>query len=789
MFYLLCSFFSYIIGILVYDKVSQEKIFIYIPLITIFLGLSEYHFKKTKFFIFLTLVFTFIFIGANWYKYSLPKPENNDLFYYTPQKNIKIQALIISEPKIDENKTSFEINSEIVLEPYISLSAGKILVNIYDKNLELEYGDRVEINGNLDLPPKAFNPNEFSYKKYLEQKGIFSFISANKVSIIEKNTVNNFQYFIIKIRKSILNKLYNSMPQESANIISSLVFGAKATPVSKDIRDDFNTLGLSHILAASGMQITLIMTTGLLFIRFARINKLFGLILTIITIIFYIFMTGFPMSIIRAGLLNIIILLIRYKRETPDTYKVLSIVTFIILLFSPLSLFDIGLQFSILATLGLLYISKPLEEKLIFLPTFLSSTVAMILSAQIMVLPLQLYHFGQFSYLFLPSNLIAVLFVDLLTYMSIATIILSFIIPFIGNTLGYITYFILSFFIKIVEFLSLLPYAIFYIKKLDIFFVILSYIFILFITEILKENIIKLEILKQNKFMYLISIQIFLLSIILFNNLKQLDELDITFINVKQGDSTLIVTPENKTFLIDCGSSYSFIKDNKEISFNASEKYIIPYLRHNGIKKIDTLVITHPDLDHIGGCESIIDNFKVLEVWDSGQKDSSEIYSNLLTKIVKKNINLKVVNYNDNYQEKDLKIRVINKINPNDLNSKAYNNNNAIALRLDYKKNSFLFMSDLEKESEEKLLTEDINVQTLKVGHHGSLTSSTDQFLLMSRPQYSVISAGKNNRYKHPREEILERLKYFGSKIYRTDEDGGVLFKINGNKLDIITSE
>lgn len=120
---------------------------------------------------------------------------------------------------------------------------------------------------------------------------------------------------------------------------------------------------------------------------------------------------------------------------------------------------------------------------------------------------------------------------------------------------------------------------------------------------------------------------------------------------------------------------------------------------------------------------------------------------------------------------------------------KSYNNNNAIALRLDYKKESFLFMSDLEKESEEKLLSENINVKNLKVSHHGSLTSSTEEFLMMSRPQYSIISAGKNNRYKHPREEVLERLNFIGSKIYRTDQDGGIVFETNGDNLDIKTSE
>lgn len=197
-------------------------------------------------------------------------------------------------------------------------------------------------------------------------------------------------------------------------------------------------------------------------------------------------------------------------------------------------------------------------------------------------------------------------------------------------------------------------------------------------------------------------------------------------------------------------------------------------------------------MDHIGGCETILDNFNVLEVWDSGQINVESIpYNNLLRKIVEKEIPLKVVNKGDKYQEKDLNIKVINQIEPQNSNIHSYSNNNAIGLRVDYKNTSFLLTSDLEKESEEKLLndSDDINVNILKVGHHGSLTSTTDDFMLRVRPQYSVISVGKNNRYGHPRQEVIERLEYFGSKIYRTDLDGGVIFKSDGNKLNIITSE
>lgn len=784
---------SYIAGILFFDQIPviiQHNIF-YISILIFLLSFVEYKLRNTKFLFILFLCLISFLIGIKWYSYSIPKTQNNDISYFIPQKGISLEATIIEEPKKDDNKISLKVKSDLITEPFIALVNGYSIVNIYDNTLSLEYGDKIQIDGDLDIVPNASNPDEFSYADYVAKQGVFSYITAKKIAIIESHTLDDFQYMLINTRKSLLSTLYQSMPESSASIIGSLVFGAKATPVPKNVRESFTDLGLAHVLAASGMQITLIMGTGLLLIRLTKINRLLGICLIIPAIVFYMFLTGLPPSILRAGLLNILILLIQYKRESADTYKVLFFVSSGIIIINPLALFDIGFQFSVLATFGLLYISKILEDKLNFLPIFLSSIVAMILAAQIMVLPLQLYHFGQFSYLFLLANLIASLFVDLLTYISILTLILGKILPFISYYFGTLLYYILSVFLYIIDYISLLPASVSYLKRPEIYTVVFLYLLIFTIIEFLKEDKIKIDILKQKKYIAMLASLIILFSFDLYKYDQDTNLLEVNFINVSQGDSTLIATPDKQTILIDCGQAYQRKIGDKIVNYNAAEKYILPYLRHKGIKTIDKLILTHPDLDHIGGCETILDNFNIKEIWDSGQTDDSQAYSQLLIKILEKNIPIKVVNYNDSYEEKNLKLKVINRIDVSDTELKSYNNNYAVALRLDYGKNSFLFMSDLEKEAEEQLLNsyEDINSEVLKVGHHGSNTSTTDEFMLSVRPQYAVISAGKNNRYKHPRKEVLERLNYFGSKIYRTDQDGGVIFTSDGNKLDITTSK
>lgn len=537
MTYLLCIITFYIAGIFFANFHIEKNIslFLYPAIIALIIGLIEYRYKSTKLFFTLFISCFSLIIGSSWYNLNKPKQLNNDLSYYAPIENIKLEGTVINEPKIDQNKISFELQPDLVTNPYIFLTNGKSIVNIYQNDLDINYGDKIEIEGNLDLPPNAYNPDEFSYRNYLEQQGIFSYIVADNINILERNTKKDFNSFIINIRKKLLSTLNNSMPKDAVNIIGSLVFGAKATPVSKDIRDNFTELGLAHVLAASGMQISLIMSAGLLIIRFSRFNKLVGICLIIVSILFYMAMTGLPPSILRAGLLNIIILLIQYKRETPDTYKLLFLVSFIILLFNPLILYDVGFQFSVLATFGLLYISKPLEDKLTFIPTPLASVISMIIAAQVMVLPLQIYHFGQFSFLFLISNLIAVLFINLLTYLSIITIFLGLIIPFIANITGSILYYILNIFLGIVSYLSDIPGSISYVKKPEIITVILFYVFIVFITEIIKNNVIKIDILKTPKFVAIISFKILLLISLIYISYTNQDNLLVSFINVKQG--------------------------------------------------------------------------------------------------------------------------------------------------------------------------------------------------------------------------------------------------------------
>lgn len=751
-------------------------------------------FNRFKAFLYLFLV---LFIVLGWgYRYQAvyPKPEKSDVFFQAPNKKITLQGLVVSEPKVSENKSTFNFKPTYILNENQKLEvSGTSITTIYSDTLNLNYGDEIKVTGKIDLPPDAPNPNEFSYKSFLEKKGIFTLISiyeSKNLNVIQKETLKDFHYYIIKNKNKILTVFYNNMPKESATFVSSLVFGSKSVAVPKYIQEEFTNTGLSHVLAASGMQVTLITGMGIFLITFFGINEILGVILIALALLFYMALTDFPPSILRAGLISFFMLFAFIKKEQVDSLKILLAIVFLLLVIDPLMIHDIGFQFSVLATFALIYASKILSKKMTLVPYFLADTFAIIISAQLFVLPLQLYYFRQFSLLFLPANLIASLFVDLLTYFSIFTLTIGLVIPWAGFLLGKILYYMISVFLAIVEKLAGFSYGIIYVSTPSIALVVIFYALLVFFIEYLKEGeLTKTSLKKAN---LLIPIVVFLLSsgFYSYEKFEAYGKLTISYINVGQGDSTLIQTPEGKNILIDCGQYSEREINGRKIIFNAGERYILPFLKHNGVNKLDVLVLTHPDSDHIGGATNIIENLPVKEIWDSGQKDDSKMYSMLFETILKKAIPLKTVNKNETYEEKNLALKVINQIETNNTDQKSYNNNNAIVLKLDYKEKSFLFTADIEKEEEKTLLENetDIRADVLKVAHHGSKSSSTQDFIAKVKPSIGVISVGKNNLYHHPSPSVLDTLSQNQIKIFRTDQNGGVIVKSDGKTLNIETS-
>ncbi|WP_225340467.1 MBL fold metallo-hydrolase [Lysinibacillus capsici] len=255
-------------------------------------------------------------------------------------------------------------------------------------------------------------------------------------------------------------------------------------------------------------------------------------------------------------------------------------------------------------------------------------------------------------------------------------------------------------------------------------------------------------------------------------------EMQVHFIDVGQGDSILIESPSGKTMLIDGG-------------VKGAGQQIVSYLKELGINKLDIVVATHPDADHIGGLISVLDNMTIEQFYDSGKVHTSQTFEEMLTRIDEKNIPYHVPKIGDDIEfDKDVNVKVLN------ANDQATDNNDAsIVLKMTYGNVSFLLTGDAGVALEKEMLQYDVKATVLKAGHHGSNTSSSEEFIQAVKPEVTILSYGEDNKYGHPHAEIVDRLQAIGSKIYATADLGtitvstdGVNYTVNGKETSSVAT-
>lgn len=547
------------------------------------------------------------------------------------------------------------------------------------------------------------------------------------------------------------------------------------------------------MLAVSGSHITYIISAFSILME--KKNKRITKILTIIFLIFFMALTGFTASVVRASIMGILILTSGLVHRKSDTINNLGISSLIILICNPYTIIDAGFWLSFAGTMGIILLEEPINSYFqkfkickIKSISWIINSFTITFAANIIIIPIMAYMFSTFSMTFWISNILAAPVMEFVTIYGFLMYFISIFLLPLAKFLGIILNFSLNSLIKIAEITSLIPGSSIYIKTPYLLECIIYYLilFLIFnwkrIKEKLENNKI-LEKIKKNSYKY---ISIILISIILTNTIsnKIFQEIKIYFVDVGQGDSTLIQTIEGKNILIDGGGS-------EFGSFDVGESILLPYLLDRRITTIDYLMISHFDSDHIGGVFAILENLEVKNIIISKQGETSEnlkkfyeITNNkgIRTIIVKKGDIVEI----DKYSHFEILFPEDNLIEDNILN------NNSIVARFNSLDFSILFTGDIEEIAEKRLCelysgTDKLEAFVLKVAHHGSKTSSTEEFLELVKPKIALIGVGKNNNFGHPNIDVIERLENMGSKIYRTDNCGEIIIRINREKLQIHT--
>ena len=711
---------GYILGIIL--RLYFSSITFFIALVFIILLI-----KKDKKIIILLLFVILSFIYVDILENEYNRIEN---------KQIEEKAVIISDIQEKEYKYIYEAK--------FLKNNKKVLISIKKSQQidKINYGDLIYLEGKLEIPKIATNYKGFDYRQYLKTQKIQGIVIADNVKILKAKYKNNLIYQIQKKIKAIIKE---KLPSETGDLLLAILLGDKKD-LSEQIQINFKNSNLSHMLAVSGAHVSYIIV-GLTYITQNLImGKRKGRVFCIFFLIIFMAITNFTPSVTRACIMAILTLVSEILYKKADIYTNISISALIILLYNPYSLLDLGFKLSFGGTIGIVifmrFIKKKQEEPKLL--NYIKQMALVSICANIIIIPIIMNNFNTVSLTFLVSNILASPILAIIVIVGFSIIIISIISHSLSNILVFWLNPILNLLIKISSFCSKLPFAKILVVTPYIFNIIFYYTIILYLV-----NYNNLKQFIKKKTVILLSI-ILILSNFIFYILPQ--DLKIYFIDVGQGDSTLIVTPSKKTILIDGGGSESF---------DVGEKVLLPYLLGRRIRKIDYIMISHFDTDHCKGIFTVIENLKVKNIIISKQAEKSENYKKFKEIVANKKINIILVKAGDKIKiDKYIYFKILfpteKLIMQNPLN------NNSIVSQLNYKSFKMLFTGDIEEIAEKEILNlqkDKLKSTILKVAHHGSNTSSTQEFINSVKPELALIGVGKNNTFGHPSECVVEKLR------------------------------
>lgn len=622
---------------------------------------------------------------------------------------------IVEDYIIKDNQIKISLKSKeriIVTYKY----TGKVFNN-------LSYGDKIKVTGVLKEPSTNNIFNNFNYKKYLYNKKIYYIIEASKIDKTQNN--NNHIYTI----KNLLYTRINSL--KSSNYIKALLFGDNK--LDKEIKTSYQINGISHLFSVSGFHINFITSIIYFYLDRVTYNKKIKYITVDIFLVLYLLLCN-TTSLLRCTVMNILLSINYLLKLDIKKIDIVLLTLILCIIINPFIIYDIGFIYSYTISFFLILYKNKYKTNNKLLKIIYISLISFLVS-----LPINIYTSYEINFLSIILNIIIVPIVSLIL---LPLSLLTLIFPILDNILYLIT--------SILEKISL------YASNINIFKQILSKPSIILI---IIYYLVIILILSKNKHYYLILILlIFHKTIPLYNS-----NLEVVMFDVGEADSMLISTPSKKVnILIDTG---------RGIDINN----IIIYLKSIGISKLNYLIITHGDEDHIGGALYLIDNFKVDNVI-LNKGDYTELEVELITHLKNKNIK-----YTNNINKIPLLGSYMYLLNTKKFSNE---NDNSIVTYFEYQKYKFLFMGDSSSKTEEYLINNYnlTNISFLKVGHHGSNTSSSPLFINKITTKVSLISVGRNNFYHHPNKEVLTNLS--NSVIYRTDINKSIKIKIN-NKVKI----
>ncbi len=600
-------------------------------------------------------------------------------------------------------------------------------------------GDILTVRGTVIKIRSLKNPRIKPYEDYMGDRGYFYQISAPTEPVVEqKKSRFSLKHFACNLKYSIIEKISGQHNPQNSSLISGIVFGERIG-LTKETNELFTQTGTVHLLAASGMNISIITCSIMFILRRLKVSNIICLIISCPLIICYIYMANSSACVIRAGIMACVSLIAGASDRNYDLLNSLFLTLLIMATADTSIIRDIGFQLSFMAVLGIWVYSKFIHPSIKnFHPAIKYTAGAILLSISIETLttPITAYYFCQWTPWSPIANLIVVPLSTVILYGGIAESIATYL-PGAGQYIAGINDLCCTMTLYAQKWLRSLPCSFIPVCSPDLLQIYLYY------------TAIGVLLHKKNKHKYAaLILPILMMFFCLHTAEKQnTDYMTLTFLDVGNGDSCLIRTAHGKNILIDCGSS------GKKTGQDIGEKVIAPFLLKSRIKKLDIVIISHNDDDHCGGLKSLQKKINTGKIITGNRLFIPQTIN------IEKNLSMDFLWPEGEYKK---------------------NNDNSIVVKINYFNTSVFFCGDISTDVENKISQtyENIESDIIKVPHHGSITSSGENFINRVNPQIAVISAGYKNRSGHPHRKILDRYKNAGCSIFRTDLDGAIEIKI-----------
>lgn len=666
-------------------------------------------------------------------------------------------------------------------------------------------GDRIQVFGVIEQPLPATNPGGFSEAAWLRCQRAFATLHARPQALVRPVSAAARPSLLAAWRarcarwRRVVTEANRRALGSYADLVNSLVFGAVdvADPVAwQEAQRAYRLAGLVHLLVVSGTQVMLLLAPLIALLRAVSGSRLatWGALLLLLTLaVCYLQMAGAGASVVRAAVMALLIAGAWPLRREPDIENTLGLALLLFLIAWPSSLYDIGLQLSLAAVWGLARLTGPLRALLNrTLPGREASeayrgfdrhrngvltAAAASLATTLTTAPLLAHHFGEFTPAALLSNLFAVPLAAVLLYSGWLGSVLNVLAPPLAAPVNAATAGLAAGLNAVSHTFAELAGG-----HLEVFppgWLVVGLCFAgLALAATWGHATARRPTADHRRVALALGLAVVPITVSMWLPARPPRGVEVTFVDVGQGDAALVRLPEGAVILIDGGGS-------RTGTFDVGERVLLPFLRYRRIPHIDLLVLTHPHDDHLAGLLAVAERYPIRAVLDSAQPVDTPNYRRFVSAVRRRHLRHLRARRGMALRWGATRLEILHPADPLLHATRSDPNNNSIVCRLTYGRTRFLFTGDAEAAAEQLLRSsgQDLHADVLKVGHHGSRFSTDPAWLAVVHPALAVISCGRDNDFGHPAKATLARLQAAGAQVWRTDQDGAVTVRSDGERV------